>query len=97
MPHGEEDLELASDARKEGGGGGGRLGWENGDQLSNFMLKVAKELNTLARDEMAKPRDVAVRRGTLGCVRKHPEPVMMARAILEWEMEVGDRFKASFG
>lgn len=46
---------------------------------------------------MAKLRDMPVRMGTLGCVRKQPEPVMMARAILEWEMEVVDRFKGSFG
>lgn len=46
---------------------------------------------------MAKLRNMTVRMGTLGCVRKQLKPVMMARAILEWEMEVGDRFKASFG
>lgn len=46
---------------------------------------------------MAELRDMAVSMGTLGCVRKHPQPVMMAQAILEWEMEMGDRFKASFG
>lgn len=46
---------------------------------------------------MAKLRDMAVRTDTLGCVRKQPEPVMMVRAILEWEMEMGDQFKGSFG